>query len=76
MIMQPEFITNEIIQNSIREVKKKNNLESLDKLRLEKFKEGLAAQIMHIGPFSKEHDNILKLHELISLHSSCYCNTK
>lgn len=33
--------------------------------RLETYAEGLAAQVMHIGPFSEEGPNIQKLHDLI-----------
>lgn len=65
MIMQPDFVTNEIIQKAIKEVKNKKNNERLDYLRLENYKEGLSGQIMHIGPYSDEHQNILKIHKLI-----------
>ena len=64
-IFQPDFITFDIIDEAIKIIKQKNNNSSLDKLILEIFDEGLSAQIMHIGPFSEEHKNILKLHELI-----------
>ena len=44
--------------------KKKNNL--INKIRFEKFTEGSSVQIMHIGPYSNEEDNILKLHQNIN----------
>ena len=52
MIMQPSFVTKEIIANAIAEVKKKKNLPALTKMYFEEFTEGLCAQILHIGPFS------------------------
>lgn len=69
MIMQPDFVTADIIQSAIKEVKKKNCIQSLELLRLENFKEGLSAQIMHIGPFSEEHQNIMRIHNLIEENS-------
>lgn len=65
MILQPDFVTQNDIQQAIDDARKKEANESLNYLRLERFKEGFAAQIMHIGPFSEEHDNIIKLHNLI-----------
>lgn len=72
MIMQPNFITIEIIDAAVSELKKKKNNNSINLLRLEKFKEGNSAQIMHIGPFSEEHENILKLHNLIKKKDGKY----
>ena len=60
MIMQPSFVTREIIEDAIVEVKKKKNPSSLSSVRFETFSEGRSAQIMHIGPFSEEGPTILK----------------
>jgi hypothetical protein len=65
MIMQPEFITQEMIKEAMAEVKRKKNPASLSLLRFETFKEGKAAQIMHIGPFSEEGPTIEKVHLFI-----------
>ena len=67
MIMQPEWITREMIDEAIDITKeKKPELAKLvPKLRLEKYKEGRAAQIMHIGPYSEEGPNIQKIHKFI-----------
>jgi hypothetical protein len=37
----------------------------LSKVRFENFKEGLAAQIMYVGPFSDEGSTITKIHAYI-----------
>lgn len=66
MIRQPEFITKEIINQAIDEVKEKKNPLTLSKLRIETLKEGLSAQIMHIGPYSEEGPTVEKLHNFIS----------
>jgi hypothetical protein len=65
MIMQPSFVTREIIEDAFAEVKKKKNPVSLSKVRFESFSEGRCAQIMHIGPFSEEGPTILKVHQFI-----------
>jgi len=46
-------------------VRKKRNPSALFKVRFESFKEGTAAQIMYIGPFSDEGPTIQKIHVYI-----------
>lgn len=65
MIMQPEFITIELVEKGISELKKKKNTSAIDKVKLEKFNEGKAVQVLHIGPFSEEGPVISKLHKFI-----------
>jgi hypothetical protein len=66
MIMQPEFITPEMVNAAIDEIRRKKNPPALDKVRFECFHEGLAAQIMHIGPYNAEKPNIDRLHAYIA----------
>ena len=65
MIMQPDFITLEMVESARAEVLRKKNPASLPKVRFESFAEGPAAQIMHIGPYSAEAPNIRKVHDFI-----------
>ncbi|WP_048191554.1 GyrI-like domain-containing protein [Methanobacterium sp. SMA-27] len=66
MIMQPEFITKELISMAIEDVEGKKNLASISKVRFEKFSERLSAQIMHIGPYgAAEAQTVEKLHDFI-----------
>jgi hypothetical protein len=65
MIMQPDFVANEVIEAAISEVKRKKGLPAVSKLRLEPFFEGLCAQVLHIGPFSEEGPTIERLHGFI-----------
>ena len=65
MIMQPEFITNEMVIETVKQVKVKKNPISLPLVRFESFAEGKAAQIMHIGPFSEEGPTVEKVHTFI-----------
>ena len=66
MIMQPEFITSDIIMSTIDIIEKKEPNNDLNKLKLAKFTEGNSAQIMHIGPYSTEGPNIQRLHQKIA----------
>lgn len=66
MIMQPEFVTPELVEEVKREVAVKKPSSSLKNLRLEPFNEGKAVQIMHIGPYSEEGSNVQKLVDYMS----------
>ena len=70
MIMQPEFINQRMIEEVTEEVQKKKKPASLGLVRFEAFKEGRAAQIMHIGPFSAEGPTIEKVHLFIESNGS------
>ncbi len=61
MIMQPEWITQEMFQVAVKQVEKKA-LPALSKMRLEAYHEGLAVQIMHIGSFDDEGPTLHRLH--------------
>jgi len=67
MIRQPDWINPDMIKEAIAITKEKKPELSklLPKLRLEKYKEGKAAQIMHIGPYSEEGSTVQKVHDFI-----------
>lgn len=65
MIMQPEFITDDMVREAMSAVKLKKDPPALPKMRFNSFEEGLCGQIMHIGPFSEEGPTIQKLHDHI-----------
>jgi len=65
MIMQPDFVTKEMIDSAILEVKKKKNPVAISRLRFKALSEGKCAQILHIGPFSAEGPTIDKVHQFI-----------
>jgi hypothetical protein len=55
MMLQPDFITLEMLQEALEQIrKKKGDQPGLSRLRLEDFEEGLCVQIMHIGPYDAE----------------------
>ena len=62
MIMQPDFVTDEMVTAAVEEVERKKGLPALANLRFEPFAEGLAVQILHVGPYDAEGPTIERLH--------------
>lgn len=65
MIMQPDFVTKEIFEQVLSDLKAKKKEIQYDKIRFESYEEGSSVQLMHIGPFAAEGPNIMRLHDEI-----------
>jgi hypothetical protein len=65
MIMQPEYVSEELFNRALEQVKKKKSLPSLAKAKFQSFHEGLSVQTMYIGAFAEEGPTIEKLHNYI-----------
>jgi hypothetical protein len=65
MIMQPEYVTQDLFSAACEQVEKKKQPVGLPKIRFESFSEGKAAQTMHLGPFSEEGPTIRRIHDFI-----------
>jgi hypothetical protein len=66
MIRQPPVVDSTLVEEALAAAARKRDLPAADLLRLEPFTEGLAAQVMHIGPYSTEGPTIARLHAFIS----------
>jgi hypothetical protein len=68
MIRQPEWVTAELIEAARAKVIDKGGDAAAEaaKARLEVLDEGLAAQILHIGPYSAEPPVIQRLHAFVT----------
>jgi len=62
MIMQPSWITQEMVEEAVEQVGAKKDLPALPKLRFETYHEGLAVQIMHVGSYDDEAPTIHRMH--------------
>jgi hypothetical protein len=62
MIMTPDWITKEIFDEAIEQVRQAKNPPALGRLRLEDYHEGLSVQIMHIGSYDDEGPVLAKMH--------------
>lgn len=65
MIMQPDFVTKELIATSMSEVKNKKNPAAISRIRFAALSAGKCAQILHVGPFSEEGPTVQKVHDFI-----------
>lgn len=66
MIMQPDVVTEELVQRSIVEASKNKPLPAASRLRFDRFGEGLSAQVLYTGPYSAEGPTIERLHGFIA----------
>jgi hypothetical protein len=66
MILQPDCVTQALVDQALEQVRRKKDLPALPALRFERFREGLAAQILHIGPYAAEAPTIARLHQFIA----------
>jgi len=61
MIMQPDCVNVEDFQEALTQLRKKKPTPAIDRLRLERFHEGTSLQILHVGPYSTEHETIIRM---------------
>lgn len=65
-IVVPDVVTRKDVAEAIAAVKKKAKFPRFPEVRFEKFAEGKAAQVMHIGPYAEEGPTIERLHRFIA----------
>ncbi len=65
MIMQPEYVTEDLVAKAVEQVRQKRDSDTVGELRFEGFHEGLSAQIMYVGPYADEGPTIARLHRFI-----------
>lgn len=65
MIRQPDFVTDEVFQWAIAEVRRKKKLDA-GAARLATYAEGLCVQCLHIGPYSAEPATLARMEAFIS----------
>jgi hypothetical protein len=63
MVMQPDWVTQAMVDDAVGQVSQSKDLPALDRLRLERYDEGLAVQIMHVGSYDAEGPTIARMHE-------------
>lgn len=65
MIMQPEAVTAAMVEAARAEVQRKKKLAAPPDVRLERYEEGLSAQILHLGSYDDEAPTIARMHEFV-----------
>jgi hypothetical protein len=61
LMMQPDHITPEMFDQAVADTREKGPNPALDRIRLERWREGPAIQIMHIGPYADEPATLDKM---------------
>lgn len=63
MIRMPDFVTSDIVARYAKELNDKKKTDAYSTVRLEQYEEGDVVQLMHIGSYDSEGQNIIKMHE-------------
>jgi hypothetical protein len=66
MILQPDFVTESIVERARENVRESKDVPSLSEVRFESLDEGTAAQTLHVGPFSEEGPTVERVHDFIA----------
>ena len=61
MILHPDHITAEMLAEALRKLEVKRPSPALALLRLERFREGLCIQTMHVGPYADEPQTLARM---------------
>jgi hypothetical protein len=65
MIMQPELVTSNAVRLALEQVAKKQNPPALARVKFLRYREGLAAQLTHVGPYRQKGPAVSRLHGFI-----------
>ena len=66
MVMQPDWISEAMVEEAREGVAEKKDAPMLSELRFEPYHEGLSVQIMHLGPYDAEGPTIARMHAFIA----------
>ena len=62
MIVQPEWITAELVGDALASAARKKPHAALDRVRMETYAEGRSVQILHVGSYDDEAPTLERLH--------------
>jgi hypothetical protein len=66
MIVLPEQATEDVVAAARRRAADRKGLDAVCRVRLERWTEGPAAQVLHVGPYSDEAPTVAALHAFIA----------
>ena len=66
MMLQPEHITVGMVEEARAELARKRDSAALQRVRLERFHEGLSVQILYLGAYADEGPTIARMHAFIA----------
>jgi hypothetical protein len=62
MVMQPKWITREMVTKAIQQVADSKDLPALGRMRFDTYDEGSSVQILHVGSYADEAPTLARLH--------------
>ncbi|QUH31405.1 GyrI-like domain-containing protein [Vallitalea guaymasensis] len=65
MIRQPEFVTREVVDIALENVKKKKPHPLLDEITFDTMEDGLSVQMMHVGSYDDEPETFRQMKDFI-----------
>lgn len=65
-IVLPDAVTKKDVAGAVATVKKKAKFARFPEIRFERFAEGRAAQVMHVGPYAAEGPTVERLHRFVT----------
>jgi hypothetical protein len=68
LMMQPDHITQAMFEQAVTDARAKKPNPALDRIRLERWREGPSIQIMHIGPYADEPATLEKMNSFAAEH--------
>jgi hypothetical protein len=68
LMMQPDHITTKMFEEAVADARAKRPNHALDRIRLERWREGPSVQIMHLGPYSDEPATLAKMDDFAAEH--------
>jgi hypothetical protein len=75
MILQPELVTAEVFAEGLSLLrKKKGEQEAFGRLRLERFREGLCVQTLHVGPYATEPATVDRMENFAKENGFTMCH--
>jgi hypothetical protein len=71
----PDDVTEVLFEEARGKAARKKSLPALSRMRLRTWREGQAAQTMHLGPYAAEAPTIVRLHAFIAERGGVPCGT-
>jgi len=65
LMIQPDHITHQMFEQIVADTNEKHPNARLEDIRLERWREGLSVQVMHIGPYSDEQRSFEKIYRFV-----------
>jgi hypothetical protein len=72
LMMQPDHITPAMFEEAVAKVRAKRADPTLERTRLERWREGASVQIMHLGPYADEPATLAKLDSFADEHGYAF----